>query len=1657
MNRYHRFLERVVGPPRDGPFAALDGIRGLAAMGVLVFHVSGATGFINRWFVLGQGLDRLGNFAVTTFFALSGFVLYLPYSRSMFQNQPLPRALPFLGRRVRRIFPGYWIALLGWALLASPSDLGKIQPIQALFLVDGYTGTWNVFSGLFVAWSLRIEIAFYLLIPLIAAIVAAGCRHASTIKGILVQQAIGVVVLVAVANAYRMLLTDPKASTRHLWLPSYLDCFAFGMLLAVGAAWVEAGGTLPVAIRRFADRAWPAAIGTALLYAAAAIVDGPKTGFAREPSYVVRIVQPPLQAMATFIMLVPATLGRREQRALRILSRPTLAALGAISFGLYLWHSTILRQLHPRIETGSLTLDMLLATLATTAPTLVIATLSYRFIERPELLDAEKWSAAWRHRMWPITIIFTAMASVAVFASSPGRYIADNRFEQFADPVQRLVRQLAIWDWSRGLGGPRGDAWLGLNTASALPHLLGLPPWATQRLTHVGLLVLMATGVVMVLREFRRQIGLEHLLAGALASFGPFSASFLLPSSLYSMAAICPWLMVAVLRGAAGRHGWRWAAIMAIFIALAANPDIPGLLYNGLAVSVTCVFVVVSRRASLRQLAGWLVRAAVLTAAACSWMLTKTYFGLSVLRDRLAESEPVAAAAATSSWSESIRGLGNWLSYVAWGDWVRKSATSMLLTNPLIVLATFAIPVAAFVMIGIGRARWTWFLGVLAIVSLTFSVGGYGDPDPTPFGGWWLGLMERVDALSSLRNTYKAAAGLAISTSILAALAVTASRDALARRSPRLRGLPVAVSLVVVGASIAPFSTMSAFEPTREAGPIPDYWTTAFEYLDSIPEPGRALFLPATSATRYRWGFVGDDILDAGIERPHAVATGVHTSQPMATDAIETITALAQTPNYRPGVLGPLARRLGITEIVLRNDVNWDAMRLPRPIAFNGIRSDPDFELVARFGDEGQNTTSPADTTPEAQVERRFVPVEVYRLRSATPVLRVSSDTSPIIVAGSSTSWPRLSADTAAARPYAPSGALSDSQLSMLLESGSPIAITDSARMRIRVLQDFGAQYSYTVNPDESLDRPPTLLYEGRTTSHSTTWYPDATSISSEGLASTLSRADRRPALAFDGDAETSWLQPWQFVKGNPRFRVELRTATPLGSVTVQAATLPKGAVLAQKIRIQVDGSSSTDIILDEFGRGSADLTGVTANTLAVSIIGFDRDQAFVGLSEIRFEGVDLREHVQMPTDLTAIALEAPASRIGMLVASAPTAYLFERSTRFQVSDQVTTPRLLLDEERSMLRRFSVVRGANFAVSGRYRITDRLDSPTLLSLLGDVPERADRTSRLDDACRPIGLTVEAEGGAEVTQVLVRLSGTVGDFLDGAEVAFFGCDTLRLGAGVHRLATAMDAAVASVVLRRDDWDAAPSATWSTADGASLSDIASSATATVPLDGRSTIVLATSFDRSWRATLDDRDLGEPLPIDAMTGWIVDGSGPASLAIRLRGERMLDASIAVTSISLLCCLALAGFPRHRLRHRHFLGRLDSLEVPEAALPQRVRPLLVLITTVAAGAVSVLLIGPIGLLVVPAVAAVAVKVELPHRVIGLASAVLLAGAAVTSVVGLPDAAMAVTTAYPRQRSIANTLALAAVVVALHAIALRIAAERQRPRRPAAAPASDS
>src|SRR3954451_7878504 len=94
----------------------LDGLRGLAALAVLVFHCWLYTMVVPDAGRPVSGLDlgysnlRLG---LVLFFVLSGFLLYGPWVRAALEDRAAPRVAPYFKRRALRVLPAYYLSLVG--------------------------------------------------------------------------------------------------------------------------------------------------------------------------------------------------------------------------------------------------------------------------------------------------------------------------------------------------------------------------------------------------------------------------------------------------------------------------------------------------------------------------------------------------------------------------------------------------------------------------------------------------------------------------------------------------------------------------------------------------------------------------------------------------------------------------------------------------------------------------------------------------------------------------------------------------------------------------------------------------------------------------------------------------------------------------------------------------------------------------------------------------------------------------------------------------------------------------------------------------------------------------------------------------------------------------------------------------------------------------------------------------------------------------------------------------------------------------------------------------------------------------------------------------------------------------------------------------------
>ncbi len=108
-----------------------------------------------------------------------------------------------------------------------------------------------------------------------------------------------------------------------------------------------------------------------------------------------------------------------------------------------------------------------------------------------------------------------------------------------------------------------------------------------------------------------------------------------------------------------GRKVWARASTYS-----AGDTDLPGVFFAALWLIPVLFFAVkVERWFTWRQVGRWLGRAAVLTMVVSAPMLVKVLLGAGALGQRLLYTETPLQVNGTSSWAESFRGLGYWVSY----------------------------------------------------------------------------------------------------------------------------------------------------------------------------------------------------------------------------------------------------------------------------------------------------------------------------------------------------------------------------------------------------------------------------------------------------------------------------------------------------------------------------------------------------------------------------------------------------------------------------------------------------------------------------------------------------------------------------------------------------------------------------------------------------------------------------------------------------------------------------------------------------------------------------------------------------------------------------------------------------------------------------------
>lgn len=401
----------------------IDGLRCLAVLPVVGFHLD--------W-----NLFSGGYVGVDIFFVISGYLISLILLREVESNRL--SIVSFYERRVRRILPALFCMIFVATAVAVaiflPADLGgHAQAVSAttlfgsnilFWLQAGYFDARAEMKPLLHTWSLSVEEQFYIFFPLVlAAAWRLGGRRLTVIS---------MLALTAISFSLSVWAVDELPTATFYLLPTRAWELMLGSLLALGV--VPAVRSRSVC--ELAGVAGLLCIGYAVFT------------YQRDTQF------PGLNAVAPCLgaaLIIHAGSGGLSGTVARMLSARPLVFIGLISYSLYLWHWPLI------VFAKYLSIDPLtdVQRVLTFGISLVLATLSWRYVEQPFRRNTHRW-----RRPVLFGTAATAMCSALVigiavsrFDGLPGRLpqsvlsvadmkrYLDPRFECNGAYVQRMTAQ----------------------------------------------------------------------------------------------------------------------------------------------------------------------------------------------------------------------------------------------------------------------------------------------------------------------------------------------------------------------------------------------------------------------------------------------------------------------------------------------------------------------------------------------------------------------------------------------------------------------------------------------------------------------------------------------------------------------------------------------------------------------------------------------------------------------------------------------------------------------------------------------------------------------------------------------------------------------------------------------------------------------------------------------------------------------------------------------------------------------------------------------------------------------------------------------------------------------------------------------------------------
>ncbi len=579
------------------------------------------------------------------------------------------------------------------------------------------------------------------------------------------------------------------------------------------------------------------------------------------------------------------------------------------------------------------------------------------------------------------------MAVVLSFTQVPGLVVADTKYDLTQNPIGFLTRAAHQWSSVAPLGQVQNQAYgyfFPHGSFFAAGQLLHIPPWITQRVWWVLLLVAGFWGIVRLTEALGIGSRSSRLIAATAFVLSPRVLTTLgsISSEAHPMM-LAPWVLLPLVRylrnpdpGSPRRLAAQSAAAVALMGAI-----------NAVATAAACLIAGLwwaahrPDRRWWRFTLWWLPLCVV---AVTWWMVPLLLLG----RVSPPFLDFIESSGVTTEWTslaEVLRGTSSWTPFVS----PERIAGAVLVTQPAAVLVTGALAAAGLAGLAMRSMPARGRLTLILLVGLVGMGVGYVGQLDSP-------LAEQVrlfldGAGAPLRNVHKLeplvrlpiVLGLAhLLRAVPLPGSVPWSRARSAFAHPERNPMVAATTLILVALTLATsLAWTGRLAPRGAYDEVPGHWHAAAAWLEEhTGDRGeRALIVPGAPFGSQLWGLTRDEPLQALASTPWAVRDAVPLVPPGAIRALDAVQRDIADGRPSDGLAATL-RGQGIGYLVVRNDLDPETSPAARPaLVHRALDESPGIEKVAEFGDDVV-FENPDDFVTDADLRPAYPAVEIYRV-----------------------------------------------------------------------------------------------------------------------------------------------------------------------------------------------------------------------------------------------------------------------------------------------------------------------------------------------------------------------------------------------------------------------------------------------------------------------------------------------------------------------------------------------------------------------------------------------------------------------------------------------------------------------------------------------------